>query len=64
MNHRDIKKEMTMQLKKEYPNWKNVSRKIKQKIASKLIYWSTFSIISINLAYSEARLFAVLIPRK
>ena len=37
MNHKDIKSEVITQLKKEYPNWKRIPRKIKKQIAGKVL---------------------------
>ena len=37
MNHKDIKNEVITQLKKEYPNWKSIPRKMKKEIAGKVL---------------------------
>ena len=37
MNHKDIKNEVITQLKKEYPNWKSIPRKMKKEIAGKVM---------------------------
>ena len=37
MNHKDIKSEVITQLKKEYPNWNSVPRKIKKQISDKVL---------------------------
>jgi len=37
MNHKDIKSEVITQLKKEYPNWKSIPRKMKKQIADKVL---------------------------
>jgi len=37
MGCKDIKSEVITQLKKEYPNWKSVPRKMKKKIAGKVL---------------------------
>ena len=37
MYHKDIKSEVITQLKKEYPNWKSIPRKMKKQIADKVL---------------------------
>ena len=37
MSRKDIKNEVITQLKKEYPNWKSVPRKMKKEIAKKVL---------------------------
>jgi hypothetical protein len=37
MYHKDIKSEVITQLKKEYPNWNSVPRKIKKQISDKVL---------------------------
>ena len=37
MHHKDIKRLINIQLKKQYPNWKRLTKKIKKEIAKQVL---------------------------